>query len=73
MKVFNKNEYVTGFLTVDDLESGEVFRFKDETCIYLMTDDIYMVNVETGSMYDITGAEFEHRPVERVNCHLVIE
>lgn len=73
MRVFNKNEYATGFLTVNDLESGEVFRFKDETCIYLMTDDNYVVDVETGSVYDIDVAEFEYRPVERINCHLVIE
>lgn len=73
MKVVNKNEYATGFLTVNDLDAGEVFRFKDETRIYLMSDDCYAVDVETGEVCYTDVAELEYRPVERVSCHLVID
>lgn len=73
MRIANKNENVTGFLTVDDLESGEVFRFTDDTSVYLMTDDNFVVDVETGRVSDIYARDLEYRPVERVNCHLVIE
>jgi hypothetical protein len=73
MRVVNKNEEVTGFLTVEDLEPGEVFRFQDSTGVYLMTDDNFVVNVETGGVSDIYARDLEYRPVERINCHLVIE
>ena len=73
MRVVNKNEEVTGFLTVDDLDSGEVFRFQDSTGVYLMTDDNFVVDVETGGVSDIYTRDLEYRPVERINCHLVIE
>lgn len=72
MRVVNKNEEVTGFLTINDLDAGETFRFKDDTCILLLTDNYYAVDVETGTAYN-TDAEFEYRPVERVNCYVVVE
>lgn len=73
MRIVNKNEEVTGFLTINDLDAGETFRFKDDTCVLLMTDDYYVVDVETGTTYNTDVDELEYRPVERVNCHLVIE
>jgi hypothetical protein len=38
-----------------------------------MTDDNFVVNVETGGVSDIYARDLEYRPVERINCHLVIE
>ena len=73
MRIVNKNEEVTGFLTINDLDAGETFRFKDDTCVLLMSNDYYAVDVETGEVYHTDVAELEYRPVERVNCHLVIE
>lgn len=73
MRIVNKNEEVTGFLTINDLDAGETFRFKDDTCILLMTDDYCVVDIETGTTYNAETAELEYRPVERVNCYVVIE
>lgn len=73
MRVVNKNENATGFLTINDLDAGETFRFKDDTCILLMTDDYYVVDVETGTTYNTDEDGLEYRPVERVSCYLVIE
>lgn len=73
MVIVNKNENATGFLTIDDLEPGEVFRFQDGVMVYLITDGDCVIDVETGAMFNIYEKNFEYRPVERVNCHLVIE
>jgi hypothetical protein len=73
MRVVNKNEEVTGFLTINDLDAGETFRFKDETCILLMTNEYYVVDIETGTTYNTDEAGLEYRPVERVNCYVVVE
>ena len=73
MVIVNKNENITGFLTINDLDAGEVFRFKDSINVYLMTDDNFVVNVESGGVSDIFGEDLEYRPVERVKCHLFIE
>lgn len=73
MRIVNKKEEVTGFLTVEDLKPGEVFRFTDDISVYLMTDDDCVVDVETGAVYNTDVSELEYRPVERINCHLVIE
>lgn len=74
MRIVNKNDNAVSFLTVDDLSPGEVFRFKDKAaCIYLMTDDCYAIDVETGAICDTDTSEFKYSPVERISCHLVIE
>lgn len=71
MRIVNKNTNITGFLTINDLDAGETFRFKDDITVYLVTDD-FIVDVETGEVSNIFSENLDYRPVERVNCHLVI-
>ena len=73
MRVVNKNDNATNILTVNDLDAGEVFRFTGATDIYLMSDEFYIINIETGLILDTNKEEFEYKPIERINCHLVIE
>ena len=73
MRIVNKNEEATSFLTINNLEPGEVFRFTDDISVYLMIDEYSYVDVETGAVYRPDASELEYRPVEGINCHLVIE
>lgn len=73
MRVVNKNENITGYLTIEDLDGGEVFRFVDNTSIFLCSNDAYIVNVESGELFDIYASGFEDKPIERIKCCLIIE
>lgn len=62
-------------LTVDDLKDGEVFIFKDNpNDIFLKKDySEFVVNLETGELYELSFENWYCRAIERVKYKLVIE
>lgn len=73
MRVVNKNEKITGYLTFEDLESGEAFRFLDNASIFLCSDDACIINIESGELIDVYASGCNEKPIERIKCYLVIE
>ena len=69
------NVKTDNILTVNDLEYGEVFVFKDNpNDVLLKTDDSEsVVSLETGELYELSFQEWDYRAIERIKCKLVIE
>lgn len=75
MKINGKIE-VKGFTRVVDLDDGDVFIFLDDDDPYIVgtdNNDTYVINLRDGIVTDISVADWEDRPVERLNAELVIK
>lgn len=74
MEIKGRQLRVNGYLTVDDLEMGEVFIFLDDSStIWMVGDNDVYINLENGELYDTYDSDVESKPVRRVKCHLEVE
>ena len=73
MEIIGKIE-IKGFLTVEDLDDGDVFTFLDDSEPYMLcsnTYDKFFVNLDTGDVEDVE--DFLERPIRRLKAKLIIE
>lgn len=67
---------IDNILTVDDLNDGDVFVFKDnpdEILLKICDLNYEVVNLKNRELYELSCDEENYRAVERVNCKLIIE
>ena len=67
---------IRGYLTVNDLEPGEVFVFNGDDKIYMMTDhyDRYFVHLPSGDLVeDPWDSDWCSKPVTTINVDLIIK
>ena len=72
LKITNKVA-ITGFLSVSDLEQGDLFAFLDEEKVYLMTDSDYFVRLPDGEIFDVYGDNYRDRPIKTLNAEMTIK
>ena len=74
MEIKGRQLRVNGYLTVDDLEMGEVFIFVDDPdSFWIMGDNDVCVNLRNGETCYPYEYDNDSKPVRRVKCHLEVE
>lgn len=74
MEIIGKIE-IKGFLSVNDLDDGEVFTFLDDNEPYMLCSndyDNYIVSLDTGNI-EVTDSHILDRPIRRLKAKLLIE
>ena len=74
MEIIGKVE-VKGYLSCEDLDSGEVFTFLDDNkpCMLCADNyDTYIVDLDSGAIEGVI-CDFSERPVRRLKAKLIIE
>ena len=76
MEIKGKVE-IQGFTRIDDLEDGAVFVFCDENVPMLkgsdFKDNIYAIQLNNGTIFDIYEEEWTYRPVRQIKAVLTVE
>lgn len=74
MEIKGRQLRVNNYLTVGDLETGEVFIFADDAdSIWMLSDSDICINLGNGDTCNPFDYDLENKPIRKVKCYLEIE